>query len=408
MPSSQLNSDLDSKSFDKEAEHKLNQTISKLIVFKPIFGLVFIYLNKIQSRSIPTMGVGVIRRVDLGLFYNPEFVLSLSNLELRAVLMHEALHILLHHIDRSIHFNYNKKGYNIAADMAINCHIPNLPPNGFYPSTFQFPDFQSSEWYYENLKKEAEKNNSHDFMSGKGQLIDDHGGWEECEGDILKEKIQNIAEKCISAQEEKGWSKIGTELAQAIVQANKSVLNWKREARWFINKVILTGRKSTRSRVNRREQALIPSRDESLKGVYIQPGAKRDFTSKLLIALDCSGSVSENELSAFIGEINGMISVGIECHVTMFDTKILCEPFQISKKVSGLDIKGRGGTDFDPIMRYVENHKYDGLIIMTDLGCPIPVPPKNNCRVLWCASPAGDSIPDPSYGKRIRVEIKNK
>ena len=141
----------------REIRDRIEGDIAKLITFQPLYGTVFMSLNKIESRKIPTLAVGVTRRVDLALYYNPEFVDGLSRTELRAVLKHEALHVLLHHISRAKHFSYSMRGYNIAADMAINQHIEGLPEGCFYPSTFNLPERESSEWYYESLKKEADK-----------------------------------------------------------------------------------------------------------------------------------------------------------------------------------------------------------------------------------------------------------
>jgi predicted metal-dependent peptidase len=393
---------------NKAAQDRLDSAVAKLVTFKPVFGTVFLFLNKKQERGLPTMGVGILRRVDLGLFYNPEWILTLTSGELRAVLQHEALHVLLHHIARADHFSFNKKGYNIAADMAINCHIAGLPKGCYYPNTFKLPDFEASEWYYKKLKDESKKQNGdkgiQEMAEGKGSLIGSHDGWGECEDDVVKEKIRGIADKCIKAQEDKGWSAIGSGLAEAIIEANKPVINWKREVRWFINKLVLSGHKSTRTRINRREQALKSRRKDKLKDVYIQPGTKRDYTSRLLVAIDTSGSVSDQEVRAFVGEINGMVE-HVECHVTMFDTKILCEPFEIKRKLSNLKIVGRGGTDFHPIIKFVDENKYDGLIIMTDGYAPFP--PKPRARVLWAISPQGDSV-TPPWGKRVRVEIKDK
>jgi len=388
------------------AKDRLDSAISKLIIFKPIFGTVFMFLNKIQNRSLPTMGVGVIRRVDLALYYNPEWIETLTSKELRAVLTHEALHVLLHHIARADHFDYNKLGYNIAADMAINCHVTGLPDGVFYPSSFQLPDFESSEWYYRKLKKQSKDKGQgiSEYSSGKGDLVDSHDSWGECEDDVVKEKIRGIADKAIKAQDEKGWSEFGSGLAKAILDANKPVINWKREVRYFINKLVLAGRKTTRTRINRREQSLRKGREDKLKGVYIHPGNKRDYTSKLLVAIDTSGSVSNTEVQAFLSEINGMIE-HVKCDVTMFDTKILMEPVEVKKKISSFNIVGRGGTNFAPIIKYVDEHKYDGLIIMTDGFAPFPAKPK--ARVLWAISPQGDSV-QPPYGKRVKVEIKPK
>lgn len=393
-------------SLNKDAKDRLESAIAKLILFKPIFGTVFIYLNKIQTKEIPTMGVGVIRRTDLGLLYNPDFLLSLTSNELRAVLQHEALHLLLHHIVRSSFFSYNPKLFNIAADAAINCHITGLPKGAIYPENFKLPNFESAEWYYEKIKEEVD-NNGEGSLEGKGNLADSHDGWAEAEDDIIKEKIKSIAEKGIKAQEEKGWSEIGSGLAKAIIDANKSTIDWKRTVKYFIQKMVLTGSKQTRTRINRREQAsrVVRELNDPFRNIYIQPGVKRDHTSKLLVALDCSGSVSDRELQAFVGEINGMID-HVECHVTMFDTRMLCEPFPIQKKVNNLEIMGRGGTDFEPVIRYVEAHNYDGLIMFTDGFCSFPQPPKN-VRVLWGITPPGDSV-IPPYGKRVRVEIKEK
>ena len=188
---------------DRATRDKLESGISKLITFQPLYGEVFLHLNKIERKDMPTMAVGVIRRVDLALYYNPDFVNKLSPTELRGVLKHEALHILLHHLTRAKHFAYNPRGYNIAADMAINCHIEGLPEGAMYPKTFNLEDNQSSEFYYEKLKKEAEnqKKEIGEFAEGLGDTVDDHSLWDEFDDDIVEEKIRNIADKAIKEQE---------------------------------------------------------------------------------------------------------------------------------------------------------------------------------------------------------------
>ena len=166
---------------------RLDSAISKLISFQPLYGEVFLHLNKRERLDIPTMAVGVIRRVDLALYYNPEFVEGLNSTELRSVIKHEALHILLHHLTRAKHFAYNPRGYNIAADCAINCHIEGLPDGALYPNQFGLDSNQSSEYYYEKLKKEAEDKHGGDFdevIQGKGDTVDDHSMWDDFDDDI--------------------------------------------------------------------------------------------------------------------------------------------------------------------------------------------------------------------------------
>ena len=374
-------------------KNKLESAISKLVTFQPLYGEVFLHLNKKERKDIPTLAVGVIRRVDLALYYNPDFIDKLSSTELRSVLKHEALHVLLHHLTRAKHFAYNPRGYNIAADCAINCHIEGLPEGALYPNQFGLDDNQSSEFYYEKLKQDAD-NKGKDFdqlIEGKGDTVDDHSMWEDFDDDIVEEKVRNIAEKAISEQEKKGWGSISGKLAAQIIAANKPVVNWKKEVRWFINKLVLMGRKNTRMRPNRRYG-------------FTSPGSKRNYTSKLLVAFDTSGSVSDTQLEYFATELNGMID-HVEADFIQFDTQIYGEPKPFTKKASKVDIVGRGGTCFHPVIELADERKYDGLVIFTDGYAPFPDKPKT--RMLWavCEQDSGVEFP---YGKKVVIENKNR
>jgi len=376
-----------------KVKNKLESAISKLVTFQPLYGEVFLHLNKKERKDIPTLAVGVIRRVDLALYYNPDFVDSLSTTELRSVLKHEALHVLLHHLTRAKHFAYNPRGYNIAADCAINCHIEGLPQGALYPNQFGLEDNQSSEWYYEKLKKECEGQGK-DFdqlIEGKGDTVDDHSMWDDFDDDIVEEKVRNIAEKAIKEQEKKGWGSIGGSLASQIIAANKPVVNWKKEVRWFINKLVLMGRKSTRMRPNRRYG-------------FTSPGSKRNYTSRLLVAFATSGSVSDTQLEYFATELNGMID-HVEVDFIQFDTKLYGDPKPFSKKAAKVDIVGRGGTCFEPVIHLADERKYDGLVVFTDGYAPFPSKPKT--RMLWavCDQDAGVQFP---YGKKVVIESKNR
>ncbi len=374
-------------------KNKLESAISKLVTFQPLYGEVFLHLNKKERKDIPTLAVGVIRRVDLALYYNPDFIDKLSPTELRSVLKHEALHVLLHHLTRAKHFAYNPRGYNIAADCAINCHIEGLPEGALYPNQFGLEDNQSSEFYYEKLKKDAD-NKGQDFdqlIEGKGDTVDDHSMWEDFDDDIVEEKVRNIAEKAINEQEKKGWGSISGKLAAQIIAANKPVVNWKKEVRWFINKLVLMGRKNTRMRPNRRYG-------------FTSPGSKRNYTSKLLVAFDTSGSVSDTQLEYFATELNGMID-HVEADFIQFDTQIYGEPKPFTKKASKVDIVGRGGTCFHPVIELADERKYDGLVIFTDGYAAFPDKPKT--RMLWavCEQDSGVEFP---YGKKVVIENKNR
>lgn len=375
-----------------EVKNKLESAISKLVAFQPLYGEVFLSLNKKERLDLPTMAVGVIRRVDLALYYNPDFIQKMTSTELRAVLKHEALHILLHHLTRAKHFAFNPRGYNIAADCAINCHVEGLPQGALYPKLFNLEDNQSSEWYYAKLKKEADERKK-DFselaQEAGGDTVDDHSMWDDFDDDIIEEKIRNIAEKAIKEQEKKGWGDIAGNLASQIIAANRPVVNWQKEVRWFINKVVMMGRSKTRMRPNRRY------------GIT-SPGTKKDYTSSLLVAFDTSGSVSDTQLQYFATELNGMID-HVRVDFIQFDTQIYGKPESYAKRSSTLQIKGRGGTNFAPVIQLADDEHYDGLVIFTDGYAPFPAKPKT--RMLWAVCEQDRNVEFP-YGKKVVIEQK--
>ncbi len=384
---------------DKQAIDAITRSISFLIAYKPLFGIVFMYLNKIEiddEKSMPTMAVGVTRKYDLGFYYNPKFVNSLTQMQLQACLEHEVLHILLQHISRAQHFNFNKIGYNIAADLAINSHLTGLPDKVLYPKNFNLPEAETAEWYYEKLKKEAQEHGKsmQDMAEGKGEMVGDHSFWSAFDEDIMKEKVRHIAEKAIEAHEAnpKTWGNIPGNLAQAVMAANKPVVNWKKELRYFINKVIALGKKSTRMRPNRRFG-------------YLNPSVKRDYVAKILVAIDTSGSISDVNLEEFAGEVNG-IAGHVECHLIMFDTVLYGEPVHISKPIKRLEVVGRGGTYISPVFDLLLDGEYDGLVVLTDLIFEMPAKPKN-IRILWCSTKQGEHVEVP-FGKKVMMEFKKK
>jgi len=377
----------------KKVKNRMESAISQLMARYPVYGKVFYFLNKRPSTKVPTMGVGVIRKTDLALYYNEDFVSSLSLTELMAVLKHEALHVLLHHLTRQKFFSYNMKGYNIAADMAINTHIAGLPEGALYPKQFGLEDDKSSEYYYGKLKDQAEESGEGDSFFDKFAELDDHSMWDELDKEIITEKIRKIADDAMKAQSKMGWGSISGNLVDQIVSANKPIVNWRKQVKYFINQLVVVGRKGTRTRDNRRTSELFP---------YLYAGSKRRYSSKLLVAFDTSGSVSDAKLKAFHAELNGMVEY-VHTDIIFFDTQVYDKPKEYSKKSNKLDIVGRGGTDFAPVISLADELRYDGLIIFTDGYAPIPPKPKS--RVMWCLT-QDDDVHSFPYGKTVIIHDK--
>jgi hypothetical protein len=71
--------------------------------------------------------------------------------------------------------------------------------------------------------------------------------------------------------------------------------------------------------------------------------------------------------------------------VVQFDTEIKGAPLALKRARRSLDVSGRGGTSFDPVIAFLDEHRgYDGAIIFTDGQAPAPTRTKNrHTRLLW-------------------------
>lgn len=112
------------------------------------------------------------------------------------------------------------------------------------------------------------------------------------------------------------------------------------------------------------------------------PGLKFNPKHKLLIAVDTSGSVSDKELANFMAELEFISKAGTKMTVLHCDAGI-ANIEEYSKKTS-VTVYGRGGTDFDPPIQYLNRNKtkYTCLVYFSDGEC-CPPSIKTNKPILW-------------------------
>lgn len=132
------------------------------------------------------------------------------------------------------------------------------------------------------------------------------------------------------------------------------------------------------------------------------PGLKIKDRNHILVGVDTSGSVSNDELREFMNEIHHIHKTGTDVTICQFDAAI--KDISIFNPKLPITIYGRGGTDFDPIIEYTNAHmrKYTGLIIFTDGEAPAP----EKCKLptLWVHSSAS-RINEQLIGLKIKLEL---
>lgn len=361
---------------------------------------ILLMMDKGIDNSIPTMGV-MVQDTRLFLRYNEDFVSNLSDPELRYVLTHEIYHLILHHCTKRMPEDRTQaRKWNIAADLAVNSLIPISPDRkppvdengktiGCYPKTpeFNFESKLSMEQYLQLLNDQEEKGkgqgNGGGQGEGQGDGFDDHSGWSEDEliDQIVKDKVEQLS------RNERAWGNIGADVQAIIQAAQRSQVPWTKILRNYFGQLISSDKVASYKKPNRRYP-------------YPYCGNISKCIDRKLVAIDTSASVGDEELAQFLCEVNKLAEVQ-PVDVLLFDTDITQMPKAFDKKKNSYDFKGRGGTNFTPVMLEAEKRKYSSLIILTDGEAGVPPKPKYVRDVIWVL--VGKSDPPVDWGKRVRV-----
>ncbi len=172
------------------------------------------------------------------------------------------------------------------------------------------------------------------------------------------------------------WGRLPGRMVELIQKAAEGKIDYRNALRAFRSSILSQKRHLTR---------MYPSR----RFGFEQMGSRYEFTTRLLVAIDTSGSVGSEELGRYYRIITTFFKYGIqEIDVLMFDFDVKGEPVTLKeaqKNKQTFEVKGRGGTNFQAPIDYVKEHPgYDGLIIITDGYAPTPdVPPFLRTKLLW-------------------------
>ena len=171
------------------------------------------------------------------------------------------------------------------------------------------------------------------------------------------------------------WGSLPGGLIELIKKTAEGKIDYRAVLRMFRASILSQKRRLTRMRPSRRFG-------------FEQMGSRYDFTTRLLIAIDTSGSVGSEDLGRYLNVITSFFKYGIqEIDVLMFDTRVCGKPLTLTdakKSIKELNVKGRGGTNLQaPVDYAVEHPEYDGLIIITDGYAPCPNTEQLRTKLLW-------------------------
>lgn len=406
---------------------KLSAARTRLILDKPFLGALVLRLptKAADPKWCPTTATDA-----RCFYYNPQYLEALSLAQTEFVLAHEALHCALSHFARRQH--RVKSRWDVACDYAIN---PLLIKEGFEqpPGTLwdQSFDGMTAEEIYpyidENNAEEPMDRHLYDAeeSGGSGAEFDtadqheppsaDGSGGSGSEGEqpradaqfdpdaggappprpLSESERESLAIQwqqrlAAAAQQALQAGKLGGEMARLVDHLLQPRLPWRMLLAHYVR---AAGRDDfSYTRPSRREgTAILPS----LRSAEID----------VVVAVDTSGSISEQELTEFLGEIDA-IKGQMRARITLLacDAELaegspwVFEPWQ--ECYFSEAIQGGGGTRFSPVFDWINERDRtpDLLVYFTDGDGEFPAgaPPY---PVLWLVK---GKRPVP-WGQRVQL-----
>ena len=343
---------------------KLTTARIGLLLKAPFFGNMATRMRLIESDDwCPTAATN-----GRDFMYNTEFVKKLSVKKLEFLFAHEICHAIFDHFGRA--GSRDRMLCNIAQDYAVNQILVDERIGEKITEVQICYDakYRGMAWeeIYDELWEKAEKIPMAQLLAQLGDLLDEHIKEEEgvgSDGDKTKdgkgkpslskeeaEKMrQEIKEAMIQSAAAAGAGKTPAGIMRMIKSITEPKIDWRQLVQQEIQSIVRND--YSFQRVNRK----------SMHSGAILPGMKEATTIDVAISIDMSGSIGDEDATAFLSEIKGIMDQYEDFRINLwcFDTDIYNwkqithdEAHELEEYVP----EGGGGTDFEVNWRFMEEN----------------------------------------------------
>ena len=313
---------------------------------------------------------------------------ELSDAQLTDYLKIETYRILLKHPYARQPYKANPTALQLASDVIISKYF--TPPSGIETAGVVYlksiglmrynEDLTFEQWYKKLLKIIRERSAGGGEASGAGALSDyDLSAvtesaelWQEDEN-----AQKQIDDKIKKADIENGWGETGGNLVRTLQDQADFSFDYRRALTRFRANIVSVNRRLTRMKPSRRYG-------------FAAMGSRYERNADILIAVDVSGSITDESFARFYKAIKNFFFLKIIENIDLifFDVNLKnTKPVKFTKNLNLSEIAGRGGTNFQPPIDYfIENHsRYSGMIIFTDGEGDVPKVSGaiGNSSILW-------------------------
>lgn len=325
-----------------------------------------------ENASMPCPVRSGARKVE----YNPLFLKEMGDQALDQALRTEAIRILLKHPYQRKPDACSQQAIAVGSNLTIGDNYKLRNINIERPDDFELPSGREYEWYSRRIQEMLPPEDG-DGESGS-ETGDDRSDKLAADADkntalseLWDEDEMTVAMINGIIESTKDWGTLAGNFAEQLKASTKAKINWRNVLSGFRASILSTERRLTRMRPNRRTG-------------FENMGSIRRFDTRVLIAVDVSGSISSADLSYFYGVINSAFRYGFSAvDIIQFDAGVRVVQ-SLKKVIRDVAVFGRGGTSFKEPIQYAHENGYDGLVILTDGYAPEPILPDNmHCKIVW-------------------------
>lgn len=378
---------------DAPGRRLMDRAIESLLMERPFHWAVLAAARLVEDFTHPTMAVGFTSRDELTLFYNAEFVRSLTPEERMAVLCHEVNHVVFDHLTPPAQAAANARAWTFACEVTANEFVPwKLPGVALTRETFSLPPMQSTFARYEALATRVLPDPGvPDFIlgvlrPGATQHGDVTRGPQRYPWQLIRAAAELVGDE-IDRETIDSFRTAGGHLDGALdallSPEGMGTLRWHELLRQYVQ--ALKARRPTRRWPSRRS----PER------VGVVPGRRAEPDRRVVLAaIDTSGSMTHEELTAIAAELMGLTALDVRVAFVQCDTEVRAEGW-LTRGATIDRATGRGGTDLRPPFSPTVLQRYEPSVIVyfTDGYGPTPDAAPPGVEVLWVLTGTSPVVP---------------
>ena len=376
----------------------------------PFFGALLMMAPIVMTNTIPTAATN-----GRDLLFNADFVHSLNAKELDGILVHELLHLALSHVPRrgvrdhmvwniaaDIHVNgivYSMKQLKLPAGAVEDLGLAPLCVEEIYEKLLN--DRKSTSTNRLTLRRQAYKLDVVDLVELPDDGVESHDSLNS--SDLSAQLVTTWTSNVSCALGMAGRQHHGSPpaaLLRSVLEANVPQIDWQ-SALW-------------RSVVRTLDDFAGFDRRHLWRGLYVE--VLEADTVDIDVCIDTSGSVSDSQLSEFLGVLRNIVCSypSVRCRLYYADSQCV-GPFEVDVNRPLASAVGGGGTDFRPFFAAVAAHgpaegvssnASQTVIYITDGYGTFPQTAPD-LEVLWVVTSGGKLSKDFPFGTVLRMGGKS-